>query len=40
MVPGAFTFPVLGLSQDHVARLQLGLEWLHECGVNIDLVLS
>lgn len=40
LVPGGFTFPVFGLSQDHVARSQLGLEWLHKLGVNTDVVLS
>lgn len=39
-VPGAFTFPVFSLSQDHVERSHLGLEWLHKLGVNRDLVLS
>lgn len=40
LVPEAFTFPVFSLSQDHIARSQLGLEWLHELGVDTNLVLS
>lgn len=40
LVPGAFTFPVFSLSQDQVARSQLGLERLHKLGVHTDPVLS
>lgn len=40
LLPGAFTFPVFSLSQDHVVRSQLGLEWLHKLGVDTDPVLS
>lgn len=40
LVSRAFTFPVFSLSQDHVGRSHLGLEWLHKLGVNTDLVLS
>lgn len=39
-VPGALTFPVFSLSQDHVPRSQLGLERLHKLGVDTNPVLS